>query len=169
MSSLHGDAELDLSKGFELHAVLKLNPQLREGRKVIFETGPLLGGPRFTVALDDANNPILLATDVAGNEHVCGPVPGQDFATSAYLACACCPADAGVARLAIFVNGAERATAKVLADLGGRIKALVSVGTDVRGEHAAAFELVEIATYERCLSQSDRARLAGYFRARYGL
>jgi hypothetical protein len=96
VSSLQGQTPLDLSVGLEWHAALTLSPHprpppigsgpiLRKGpdgsrvefpedpgggdRKVIYEAGPLDGGPRVTIGLHDHNRLFLAATDIEGVEH----------------------------------------------------------------------------------------------------
>src|SRR5438874_10355931 len=113
MASMQGELPLDLSRGFDWHAVLTLstpppkpaeqpgntdaiydatgksvimraNP--RDGdRKVIYEAGRP-NGPKVTIALDPQDRLFLAATDVEGVEHRTTPIEVPELARPTHVA-----------------------------------------------------------------------------------
>jgi hypothetical protein len=169
MSQLEGTAKINFAAGLEWHAALNLQPRLHPGPEVIFEAGPALGGPRFSVTLTETRDLVLVVTDANGIDHSTPPVSGALLEKPVHLVCAVCPVGGGEFELGVFINNARQAVFRGKADLNGPMTVLTSIGTNVRGEHPAAFQLAEMAMYNSCTPTEARSRLHGYFKARYAL
>ncbi len=182
---------LDLSRGVEWHAVIILyaqplpgtDPIFRKGpptrvefhaeptpgdRKVIFEAGPLDGGPKLTLGLDAQNKLFIAATDVDGMEYSTPSVEVPELDRPLYVACIVEPAKEGI-RLRLMVDGVFRADVPVRANFGGSTMVKSSMGTDVRGEQPAAFAMLEFLGYVEPQTDQVRSQIGDYLRAKHGL
>src|SRR6266852_1011189 len=117
MSQLAGELDVDLSTGFDWHAVLSIPAELPSERSVIYETGPLLGGPKFTVWLNLETKLAVTVADVSGHTIEVGPVavPLDRFM---YLECFAAPLADRNLELGICVDGKELAVRTGKAELG---------------------------------------------------
>jgi hypothetical protein len=170
MSQLSTSQALEMAKGLRWHAVIEIKRQPHGGRKVLADYGPVLGGPRFTAMLNDADKIVLEVVDDAGGVHA---TPPADIPINhgVHLECAIAQVQApDHYALEVRINDRLVATHRFIGTFVDLPDALGSIGSNVRGDDPAAFTLGELIIFAKN-SQSDdeRAGLQKYFAEKWNL
>jgi len=150
------------------HAVLSIPSDLPNERKVIYEAGPLRGGPKFTVWINLETKLGVSVIDAGGRNIELPPVP-VPLDRYMYLECFATPGDAGHIQLGICVDGKELTTITGPAELGPKTRVINSLGTDVMGQHPGAFTVTEIAIFSPRPNPTDLERIQKYLADKYAL
>jgi hypothetical protein len=160
---------LDLSAGVSLFAVLRVEQQKRQGRKVIFEAGHISGPGKLTVGLDHNDNLNVWLIDTEGKE-VCGdPIEKHIFFEKfVYLCCLLSQSDGeGKSILTISIDDDHRTQKTISGSWGDEQPARFTIGADLGGKENAAFSLAEFVQTKGVPPKEQLVALRTYIKQRY--
>src|SRR5215207_1593403 len=138
MSQLSGAESLDLSNGLSWHAAIELPERPADEERVLWEQGPLLGGPRFTVLTVGGSSVMLEVTTDDGIVHRTKPVPmplNEGHHAELYVF----PVGPGKWELGVRIDNVEKTRTTFEGALSKADPAITAMGSDVLGQRPAAF------------------------------
>lgn len=161
---------LILGNGFSWNAVIKILPQPKSGEHVIYEIG-VSEGPRLTILIDkdsyirfrvvDANlSSFELKTDK--------PISEIGLDVFAYLRCQLTPIFS-LSQLSIAVNNKIVYKNTVPLNQNSVLLPNTTLGADLKGKRHTAFELTELAIFEKSTSIEENNKITEYFNKKFAL
>jgi hypothetical protein len=118
----------------------------------------LARGPSLALCVDEHRRPVFVATDAGGVPH--RVTVDVDASTKVYVFCQLAPTSAGTYRLAVYVNGSHCVACEFDADMGGNIRADLSLGSDLRNRLDAAITMGHLSLYSGVVPDNDRNAIA---------
>lgn len=163
------ELELDFSKGFSWHAVIRVLSKKDADKKIIYQAAHESTPVSLTIGLDNENDLYLWLIDAKGKEFVSEAIPKEKFLDKfIYLTCEV-SSEEGKVRLRLGINNEYIREKLVEADLGGNQKSNNSIGSDLDGNNGATFELGELILIQNVLDTQTKEALYQYVKNKWGI
>lgn len=162
--------ELDLSKGFSFHAVIRVLEQKHKGQKVIYQVAHLFTSIKLTIGLNNEDELYIWLTDRNKRNLTSNPLPKAEFFDRfVLLSCEVIPIMKYRYLLVQRVNNEYEVKKPVVGDLNFNAGASYSIGANTQGSENAAFELGELLIYQSIQTDDEKAQLYNYVKEKWGL